>query len=383
MPARRLKIGFVLDDSLDYPDGVQQYVVTVGEWLRHQGHDVYYLVSSTHRRDLVNVYPLAENVGVNFNGNYLRTPLPAPKLLIQTLLDAEQFDILHVQMPFSPLLAGRIISSADPKTVIVGTFHIVPRTWLASLLSYLLGVWTRDSLARFGAIMSVSEPAQTYASRVFRIASTVMRNPVKLEVFRGVTPRKPDDNKLEILFLGRLVPRKGCIYLLEALELLSRLEGVPDWHTTICGTGPQAPKLKRYVQDHGLQDYVTFKGFVPEAEKPTYYASTDITVFPSTGGESFGIVLLEAMASGLSAVIAGDNPGYRSVLEPCPDEVLFDPKDTIAFARKLRQLLRDKRKRRHIADWQCHYARNFDIEQVGREILKVYVSALQHHKHMR
>ncbi len=92
-------------------------------------------------------------------------------------------------------------------------------------------------------------------------------------------------------------------------------------------------KIRSYVKSYNLQSIVTLTGFVSESEKPRYYASADISVFPSSGGESFGIVLLEAMASGKAAVLAGDNPGYRSVMSPRPD-LLFDPLDADALAEK-------------------------------------------------
>src|SRR4051812_41321546 len=103
-----LKIGFVLDDSLDKPDGVQQYVLSMGEWLRSQGHDIHYLVSTTTRSDLSNVHNLGRFVTVRFNGNAMGTPLPASGRKIKRLLRDEQFDVLHVQLPYSPFLAHKV-----------------------------------------------------------------------------------------------------------------------------------------------------------------------------------------------------------------------------------------------------------------------------------
>ncbi|HTH72515.1 MAG TPA: glycosyltransferase family 4 protein, partial [Candidatus Pristimantibacillus sp.] len=105
----RLKIGLVLDDSLDKVDGVQQYVLIVGRWLTAQGHDVHYLVGETKRTDLPGMHSLARNVKVRFNKNRMAIPLPANLRAIRALLKREQFDVLHVQVPYSPALAGRII----------------------------------------------------------------------------------------------------------------------------------------------------------------------------------------------------------------------------------------------------------------------------------
>jgi Glycosyltransferase Family 4 len=123
-----MKIGFVLDDTLDSTDGVQQYVLTLGKWLKDQGHDVHYLVGATKRRDIPDVHSLSRNMSVRFNGNQMSMPLPAKKFEITALLSTEKFDVLHVQVPYSPLLAHRVIMAAPPQTAIIGTFHIAPNS---------------------------------------------------------------------------------------------------------------------------------------------------------------------------------------------------------------------------------------------------------------
>ncbi len=375
-----LKVGFVLDDSLDPPDGVQQYVLTVSAWLRENGHEVHYLVSASSRQDLPNIHVLGKNMAVRFNGNSLHMPLPADRRQIRDLLAREHFDVLHVQMLYSPLLAGRIITSAERRTAVVGTFHNVPLSRWVSLVSRLLALWCAGTLRRFDSVVSVSRAAQVFAREAFGITSTVVPNTIRLDDFRLAKPLpRPgfDAKTLHILFLGRLVPRKGCLLLLQAALLLKNQSDTPPFHVTICGKGPLLDSLQQFVQQNGLEKHVTFAGFIPEADKPRWYASADLTVFPSSGGESFGIVLLEAMASGRSAVLAGDNAGYRCVLESCPSDVLFDPRDAPALAAKLSELLRDPATRNHIAAWQRHHAEQFDVARVGVQVLEVYTKALQ------
>src|ERR1700712_493953 len=98
-----MKVGFVIDDTLDKPDGVQQYVLTVGRWLAQNGHQVHYLCGETKRGDIPNVHSLTKNAHVRFNGNQLSVPKPANAAKIRQLLDTQQFDVLHIQMPYSPL----------------------------------------------------------------------------------------------------------------------------------------------------------------------------------------------------------------------------------------------------------------------------------------
>jgi phosphatidylinositol alpha-mannosyltransferase len=375
----KLKIGFVFDDSLDKSDGVQQYILALGEWMRAEGHDVHYLVGQTTRTDIQGIHSLSRNLNVIFNGNRLSVPLPTSKTKLKKFINDQNFDVLHVQMPFSPFLAGRLISAADvSKTVIIGTFHILSYGQLVTLSTKLLEIWSRRTLKRFNEIVSVSSVAASFAKQTFRIDSTVLPNVIDYQRFASAAPMHKYDDKLNILFLGRLVHRKGCQVLLEAINLIKDDTTLPEFRVLICGKGPLANKLQRYSISHGLGSIVEFVGYVSEDDKAGYYKSSDIAVFPSRGGESFGIVLLEAMASG-SAVMAGDNPGYRSVMEDKP-ELIFDPNDTHSLAEKLRNYLLDDNLRQQVAWWGQDYSINFDIPKVGWQLLDKYNQALRNRR---
>lgn len=373
---KRLKIGFVFDDSLDKPDGVQQYILSIGSWLSDQGHEVHYLVGNTIRTDIANVHSLSRNLQVRFNGNGMSIPLPASRRKLKQFLAAESFDVIHVQVPYSPWLAGRIISAAGPRTAIIGTFHIVAYSPLVTAAAYILGRYTNSTVRKFDEIVSVSTAAQAFAKKTYSIRTEVVPNAIDYERFHIAQPlTEYDDQVPTILFLGRLVPRKGCQRLLEAVELLKRQYKHHSVRVLICGKGPELTNLQAYVNDNDLSDQVKFVGFVSEADKPSYYASADIAVFPSSGGESFGIVLVEAMASGRACVLGGDNSGYRSVLEPQSD-LLFDPHNAAQLAAKLNDYLTNKKLRQAMAGWGEHYARQFDQAVVGQELVRRYCDAL-------
>ena len=363
-----MKIGFVLDDSLDSSDGVQQYVLGLGEWLSSGGHSVHYLVGQTKRTDIANVHSLSRNASVRFNGNRMSIPRPAPRQPINDLLEVEQFDILHIQMPYSPWLAGRIIDAAPKKTAIVGTFHILPygrlQFWSAKALSW----WTRKRTAQLKHIWSVSEPAQEFAAQL-GIASTVLPNVVDLQRFANAQPVIDDKNTFTIVFLGRLVERKGCAQLLQAFEQL--VKTTDDARLVICGTGPQRKALEDWVEEHALARYVRFEGYIAEGAKAGYLAGADIAVFPSLGGESFGIVLLEAMAAGAGVVLGGNNPGYASVLGSLP-RTLVDPIDTAGFARQLKRLHADKTVRHDLHAKQQKLVQQYDINTIGKKLVSYY-----------
>lgn len=371
-----LTIALVLDDSLDKTGGVQEYMLSLGQWLARQGHAVHYIVGATQRTDIPNVHSLSRNVRVKFNGNYMSIPLPANRRQIKSLLQKENFDVLHVQMPHSPWLAHRVMLAASSGTAVIGTFHIVAYSRLVTLATKMLAVWTRRSVTRLDALVSVSSAAQSYARQTYGTHSTIIPNAIDYYRFHQAAHLERT-RALRILFLGRLVERKGCRYLLEAIHVLqTQYSDVPHYEVVIGGKGQLEPELRRYVQAHGLADKVKFLGYVSEDDKPGLYASADIAVFPSTGGESFGIVLIEAMASGRAAVLAGKNSGYDTVMAPQP-ELSFRATDSALLAQKLHWLLTDAAARKRLADWGMEYSRSFDVDTVGAAIVAEYTQALR------
>ena len=368
-----LKIGIVFDDSLDKPDGVQQYILSIGGWLTRQGHEVHYLVGQTKRSDVPLVHSLSRNIAVTFNGNQLSIPLPVSRNKLSQLLQREQFDILHVQMPYSPWLAHRLILAAPRRTVIFGTFHIVGISRLVQLATRGLALWTNRSLRRFSTVVSVSSAAADYAKATYKLTTAVLPNVLDYPRFHTAQPILPATaSGLRILFLGRLVERKGCRYLLEAVRLLMA-QSSTSFEVVICGKGPLLSELQAYANKYALP--VRFTGFVSEADKPGYYASANIAVFPSTGGESFGIVLLEAMASGQTAVLAARNSGYASVMRKRPD-LLFNPKDAPDLAQHIASLLHDDSRRKATASWGAAYSQTFDSAVVGAQLVSLYRKAI-------
>lgn len=368
-----MRVALVLDDSLDRPDGVQQYVLTLGAYLGRQGHEVHYLCSGTERTDIANVHSLARNTGVTFNRNILRIPLPTSKRRIRRFLAESRFDVAHVQIPHSPLFAARVVREAKRLGIaVVGTFHILPSGALSRLGSRLLGTVLRRNLTLFDRICAVSAPAAEFAHRAFGIECRVIPAMVDVsgiaKAADGVVRTQGD--KIVVAFLGRLVERKGSLELVEAVarvpeDVRKRME------VRIAGRGPLTEEVRRRVESHGLSGIVTMPGFVSEEDKPRFLAEADVAAFPATGGESFGIVLIEAMAAGAGAVIGGDNPGYSSVLGDYPD-VTFDPKDSDAFAGLLTRLATKPRLRDGIHAHQQELVKGFDIVVVGAAIEAFY-----------
>lgn len=371
----KLKIGLVLDDTLDTPDGVQQYVTTVGRWLSAKGHEVHYLVGESMRTDIPNVHSLSKNVRVRFNGNNLSIPLPASKRRIRTLLEAIGLDVLHVQMPYSPLLASRVVLSAPQDMAILGTFHVAPYGPLANQGARILGAASHRITARFDKIIAVSQPAAEMAKRTYGVKPEILGNAFDFAKYSNAKPFKRKA-ELELLFLGRLVKRKGCQTLLSALMILERsIISMPDYRLTIAGEGHLKPELQAFAASHCLGQKVRFVGFISEVDKPRYYATSDIAVFPSISGESFGFVLLEAMANAHTAVVAADNPGYAALLQAMP-QALFKADDEVALAEKLKDLIFDPLLRKNLGTGGQVIAKSYDIDRIGASLYRYYEQAL-------
>ena len=367
----KLRIGYLLDDTLDRPDGVQQYVLAVGEYMRSIGHETHYIVADTTRKDLQNVHSMGKFLSLKFNGNSVRTPLPASKQKIKLLMDRLDLDVLHVQLGFSPIFGARVINAVGPKCKIIGTWHTFPSGYIHDLSNKILSIFIAPQLKKFASMVSVSQATADFVRASYGYTSSVVPNAVPIKKYDIVA--KKDLTKFRIVFLGRFVQRKGPIYLIEALGRLVKNDLLPgNVELIMAGKGPDLEKCKIRASQLDLGPVVSFPGFVDEADKPKLLASADITVFPSTGGEAFGISIVEAMASGQSIVLGGNNSGYTSILGKRP-ELLFNPRDTSLLAQIiLRYINMPKSGSNDLKSWLKKESQKYKTELICEKLLKLY-----------
>jgi phosphatidylinositol alpha-mannosyltransferase len=361
-------IAFVLDDTLDRPDGVQQYILTLGAWLESRGHTVHYLVTNTVRTDIPRVHSFGSYLKLKFNGNAVRTPLPVSRRRIRTIMAEIRPDVLHVQMPYSPFFAGRVIQEAGPKTRIIGTFHILPASGWHVLANRGLAVLLAPTSRLFTSVVAVSAPAALFARTVYHYHASVIPAAVDIARFKPASSQnETPSSSVRIVFLGRLVARKGLMTLIQAFKTLPE-PSKSNANLVIGGTGPLADAAGNLASG---ERRISLTGFVAEPDKPSFLRVADIAVFPSTSGESFGIILVEAMASGAGVVLGADNPGYQSVLGN-GSEALFRAGSVSSLQVALTHFISDAQARSKLHAAQQELIRSFDVTSVGPRIEALY-----------
>jgi phosphatidylinositol alpha-mannosyltransferase len=370
-----LRVALVYDDSLDRLSGVRQYVTTLGAELTRRGHEVVYLVGESSIDELsgVPVHSLSHNLSVRFNGNVLSMPVRSRRQAIERL--APGFDVVHVQVPFSPLMAGRVITALTPAQALVGTFHVFSEQYYARLGARLLAAATPRTLGRFDRFVAVSESAAEFARVAFRRQPVVVPNMVDVEgiaaMAYGARQGGVSQSSARVVYLGRLVTRKGVADLVRAFADV--VAAHPSASLVIAGDGPERRPLTELVHRLGLRDVVRFVGTVGEAEKARLFRSAAIACFPSRCGESFGVVILEALAAGADAVVGGANRGYRDLLADTPTALVLPAE----LAEALTALLRDSSQRRDLRDRQRVLLERYDVRAVTDALLDLYREALR------
>ncbi len=332
-----MKIGLVSPYVYPLPGGVTQHVRYLYENLRLRGHDVRILTSShgLQRSSEGDVIRLGKGFSMPANGS-VGTITLSPRYIsqVRAVLERERFDLLHFHEPFVPFLS--LILLRESRSVNVATFHAYGG-WSPAYQfgSRVLGAYAD----RLHGRIAVSAAARHFIDRFFPGHYKVIPNGVDAERFRRSVPlARWQDGTRNILFVGRFEPRKGLLDLLKAYRIL-RKTGC-ECRLLVVGGGPQEREARRYVATRRLIG-VEFLGRVSDDEKAQLFRTADVYVSPATGGESFGIVLLEAMAAG-APIVASDIHGYKGVIRRGREGLLVPPREPKQFAASIARLLRDK-----------------------------------------
>lgn len=364
-----MNIGLVCPYNIFKGGGVQEHVLALQAELIKRGHtakiitpwprsylgdepkDVIFMGASTDMKS-----PLMTTVQVSATGNRDR---------ITEVLDKEQFDILNFHEPWVPIISRQILAKSN--AVNIGTFHAkLPDTRVSKTIEKVITPYTRSILKSLHGITAVSEAAAEYVNQLTTRDIEFIPNGIDLNKYQPKPSSKFDTPT--IFYIGRLEKRKGVKYLIKAFAQLQK--SMPEAQLLIGGDGPERENLEEYVEDMEIEN-VGFLGFLSESEKLRLMQSSTVFCSPALYGESFGIVLLEAMACG-TPIVAGNNPGYEGVLRERGALALVDPKHTDDFSRRLKLMLTDKGLQDGWNDWAKEYVKQFNYPNIVDLYEKVF-----------
>ncbi len=371
-----MKIGLICSYHLRFPGGVQKQTLEWSRQLESLGHECVILTCGPEVGNQVdNVVFLGGHVPFRTNGDitvlsgYLNS-----RNRLRNFLKDEKFDLLHFHEPFSPFLSWQLLKASE--SVNVCTFHTLPnsnpiyrildRPIKSILLSPLV-----EKITGFSAVsQSATETWKDIACDI-----DIIPNAIDLSIYKGQKHiERYSDGKINILYVGRLTRRKGIFHLIEAVATLSRRYS--NLRLIIVGDGPLKKKVLRTIGKTGLKN-IKLEGFVSDKELPAYYATADIYCSPAIHGESFGIVLLEAMANGLP-VVAFANNGYKNVLKDKPFcDFLAKPEDTDGLIHLLEKLICNRPLREELGKSGLSEVQRYSWEKIGLKIMKFYENALR------
>jgi phosphatidyl-myo-inositol alpha-mannosyltransferase len=377
-----VKIGLVSPYDWSYPGGVQDHIAHLAAELRSRGHSVRILTPATGLRGRqveYGIYKMGWAAPVRVNGSIARVAVtPDWRGRIRNLLKRERFDVLHLHEPLASSLPLTILHlSGVTSAVYVGTFHAWARRGLTSTPEWayqsaraLVGRYMR----RLDGRIAVSPPARDFVAHFFPGEYRIISNGVDIRRFSlDVAPLSQwIDDTLNVLYLGRIEKRKGLKYLLRAVPVIR--QHFPKTRFLIGGDGPLREGFERYVRRAGWHD-VHFLGRVPAEDLPALYRTADVYCAPNTGGESQGLVLLEAMATGRS-VVASDIPGFRSVIQHQVNGLLVPAKKHEELAWAVCHVLGDRAERVQLERAARERAETYSWAHVGAEVEAYYEELL-------
>ena len=367
---RKLNIGMVCPYGWDTPGGVQIHIKELAQWLIEKGHSVSVLAPVTNEDG--NIEPWVVSAGrpisIPYNGAVAKVIFgPIASSRVKQWISSGEFDLLHIHEPAIPSLS--LLAGWAGDGPMVATFHAAGNS---QKVANAIGTMLDPLIERITAKIAVSEIARDTLKDRFETEAVVIPNGIDTSKFDGVGPRSEWALPNTIGFIGRFdEPRKGLSVLLDAIPEI--VKEIPNLRVLIAGPGDKDDFAKKV--SHQIQDRVTFLGRISELEKAQFFKSISLYIAPNTGGESFGIILTEAMAS-KTAIVASDLPAFVNLLERGKSGEIFPSQDSTSLANSVIALLQNHQRREEIAEAGLARSQIFDWNTVGEQILSVYEMAL-------
>jgi len=345
-----LRIAQVSPYDFAHTGGVQRHIATLSKELKSRGHEVSILAPCTRNEPAVDVGDVdlrtfGRSVPVATAGSVARISFSVwQDWRLKTMLENEQFDIVHIHEPLMPMFA--LTASRFSPSTTIGTFHAFNEGRGRGYM-FWKKILNRGAIRLNGRI-AVSEPAKDFANRYFKGDYRVIPNGLDVDRFSEPVARPTvlKQDAMNLLFVGRVnEPRKGLRFAVGAYSLLKWQ--YPNLRLIVAGAGVPDRESYRIMGERALDDIV-FVGPVTDAELPGYYQNADIFIAPNTGKESFGFIIIEAMASS-TAIVASKIPGFESVMSDGREGLMVPPKDEAALAEAIKELIENPVKRTQFA----------------------------------
>jgi len=371
-----MKIALVSAYDFAYPGGVANHISCLEHHLTRMGHEVKVIAPASSAVSTFGdrFIPIGKPRPVPSNGSIARITVSLRLASrIKAVLDEENFDIIHLHEPLCPMLCTNVLRFSH--TANVGTFHRFGGRLGYDFARPFAIIFLKKWFRKLDGKIAVSKPAMEFATKHFPGHYEIIPNGIDLEHFsNNVSPIDEFcDGKLNILFVGRMEKRKGVNYLIKAYKQVK--QEFPDCRLTIVGPGVRLRnKYEKQVAKSSLKD-VVFTGHVAYDELPRYYQTADIFCAPATGHESFGIVLLEAMALG-KPVVASNIEGYANVVTHDVEGLLVPPKNAAMLAQALISLMNDESLRQQMGARGKLKSEKYGWERIAQRVLDYYLTVL-------
>ncbi len=372
-----MKIALVAPYDFAHPGGVANHVTALERQLTALGHEVRVIAPTS--KPVTQFGNRFIHIGtprpVSMSGSVARITLSVRLAnKIKAVLAKERFDIVHLHEPFMIMLCSAMLRFS--KSTNIGTFHAAEAK-PGYQFAWPISRWILNRRARkLHGHIAVSNAAKAYHSRYVKAEYTIIPNGIDLTHFHpGVEPmHQYRDGKINIVFVGRLERRKGVNYLIDAFKKVHK----DHQNTRLLIVGPGTrfrPKYEKAVRSAHLENDVVFTGGVSYGDLPRYYQTADICCAPATGQESFGIVLLEAMALG-KPMVASNIPGYAGVLTHEREGLLVKPSSAHHLADGLCRLVEDRVLRERMGRQALVTVQSYNWDKVARRIENYYYEVL-------
>jgi len=371
-----MKIALVSPYDFAYPGGVANHISALERQFTKMGHEVKVIApASKVVPDFGDKFiPIGKPRPIPASGSIIRVTISLRLAsTIKAVLDQENFDIIHLHEPFMPMLCTAILRFSH--TANIGTFHACQGRPGYNFGRPISTIMLKRRNRKLNGKIAVSKPAMEFASKYVPGYYTIIPNGIDLDHFSpNVSPIDEFcDGKVNILFVGRLEKRKGVNYLLKAYKRVK--QEISNSRLIIVGPGTRLRgKYEKQVKRSGLKD-VVFVGYVSYDELPRYYRTADIFCAPATGRESFGIILLEAMAMG-KPIVASNIEGYANLVTHGVDGLLVPPKHEEKLAQSLITLMASESLRQEMGAKGRVKAADYGWEHIARRVLNYYVRLL-------